>query len=86
MSKHQSCQEMLAGISEYVDGTARQSLCEEIEMHMAECPDCRVVVDTMKKTINLYRQQEGAYHMPPEARQRLYRSLKLDDLTNNFPK
>jgi predicted anti-sigma-YlaC factor YlaD len=71
---------MLSGISEYVDGTARQSLCDEIERHMAECPDCRVVVDTMKKTIYLYRQQEDSYQMPPEARQRLFRSLKLDHL------
>lgn len=82
MSEHHSCQEMLEGISEFVDGTARQSLCDEIERHMAECPDCRVVVDTMKKTIYLYRQQEEAYQMPLEARQRLFRSLELDDLIN----
>ena len=81
MNKHASCQEMLADISEYVDGSARQALCDEIERHMAECPDCRVVVDTLKKTIYLYRQQEDSYQMPPEARQRLFRSLHLDDLT-----
>jgi anti-sigma factor (TIGR02949 family) len=83
MSKHPSCQEMLAGISEYIDGTARQSLCDEIERHIAECPDCRVVVDTMKKTITLYRQQEKSYQMPSDARQRLYRRLQLDDLVDD---
>jgi predicted anti-sigma-YlaC factor YlaD len=74
---------MLAGISEYIDGTARQSLCDEIERHIAECPDCRVVVDTMKKTITLYRQQEKSYQMPSDARQRLYRRLQLDDLVDD---
>lgn len=80
MSEHASCSDMLQGISEYVDGTARESLCAEIERHMAECPDCRVVVDTLKKTINLYRQQEENLQMPSEARERLFRSLDLDNL------
>jgi anti-sigma factor RsiW len=82
MNEHPSCHEMLEGISEYVDGNARQSLCDEIERHMAECPDCRVVVDTLKKTIYLYRQQEENIHMPSDARQRLFHSLQLDDLSD----
>jgi len=80
MNEHSSCQDMLEGISEYVDGTARQSLCDEIERHIAECPDCRVVVDTLKKTIYLYRQQEENIQMPSDARQRLFHCLQLDDL------
>jgi len=83
MSEHPSCHEMLEGISDYVDGSARQSLCEEIERHMEDCPDCRVVVDTLKKTIYLYRQQDETVQMPSDARQRLFRSLRLDDLESD---
>ena len=71
------CKEMLGSLSDYIDGDLEAQLCAEITQHMAECGDCRVVVDTLSKTVSLYRQQ-GHEPVPPEAEDRLYAVLKLE--------
>jgi len=78
--KHDSatCRELLGQISDYVDGELEEALCAELEAHLAVCPDCRVMVDTVRRTIVLYRSQSPA-DLPAEVHARLYRVLKLDD-------
>jgi predicted anti-sigma-YlaC factor YlaD len=80
MKPHNSCKDMMKDLSDYVDGTAEQALCAELEQHMQDCPDCRIFVDTLQKTIFLYRQQDEARALPEESRSRLYRALQFDDL------
>lgn len=75
------CHAILQDLSLYVDGEAEDALCEEIERHMAGCENCRVVVDTLAKTVSLYR-EHGHSHMPGEARERLYTALDLSDYLN----
>lgn len=81
MSNHQpNCKELLGSISDYVDGTLGESLCHDIEEHLASCTNCRVVVDTLRKTIYLYHAtgKEPA-EVPAPIRERLYRVLDLED-------
>jgi predicted anti-sigma-YlaC factor YlaD len=73
-----SCREILAPLSEYISGEAAESLCAEIEAHLSECENCRVVVDTVRKTILLY-QSTAAAELPTDVRRRLYQVLDLDD-------
>jgi anti-sigma factor RsiW len=70
------CAHLLDELDDFLDEQASADLCAEIERHMAQCGDCRVVVDTLRRTIRLYRAlpQPG---FPAEARERLYRSLEL---------
>ena len=75
----EACGEMLASLSDYADGSLEERLCQELEQHLAECEDCRVVLNTLKKTIELYR-TEGASEMPASIRERLFRRLSLEDL------
>ena len=56
MNRHE-CQHLLGQLSDYVDGELEQTMCEEIERHLADCQNCRVVVDTLSKTVALYRTQ-----------------------------
>ena len=74
MSVH--CEDTLGILSEYVDGELDQSLCAEIERHMAECGNCRIMVDTLRKTIILYRDY-GHEEIPDDAKARLYAVLHL---------
>lgn len=74
---HPTCREMLEQLSSYIDGELPAALCVELEAHLAECPDCRVMVDTMRKTIVLYRAQSPG-ELPADVKHRLYRVLKLD--------
>lgn len=48
------CKEVLDQLSDFVDEDARAELCRAIEEHLARCGGCKVVVDTVKKTILLY--------------------------------
>ncbi|GAB4503509.1 MAG: hypothetical protein Fur0043_05010 [Anaerolineales bacterium] len=78
MIREMNCKSLLASLSEYVDGAAQEELCREIERHMAECENCRVVVDTLKKTIFLYQTTAEA-DLPAVVRERLFMRLNLDD-------
>ena len=73
------CGEMLGALSDYIDGELEERLCAEIEAHMQDCPDCHVVVDTLSKTVVLYR-THGQSEMPQDVRSRLYAVLNLDEL------
>jgi anti-sigma factor RsiW len=80
----QECRELLGTISDYVDGSLQDELCRELERHLSECDDCRVVVNTFKKTIDLYQTDLAQETVPSEVRQRLYKSLHLDDLLHSI--
>jgi anti-sigma factor (TIGR02949 family) len=76
---HSDCERLLGSLSDYVDGEASRELCKQIEQHLAGCQNCRVVVDTMRKTISLYQLSMDNAGIPTEVRERLYRTLNLED-------
>jgi anti-sigma factor RsiW len=86
MSGHGKCEALLGSLSDYVDGSLREELCREIEEHMAGCENCRVVVDTLKKTVFLYHSTSKVGTVPADVRERLYRVLDLDDLLKRSEK
>ena len=73
------CREMLGALSEYIDGELEERLCAEIEAHLQECPDCQVMVDTLRKTVVLYRTR-GQVEVPADVRSRLYAVLDLETI------
>lgn len=76
---HKECRHLLESLSEYVDGTLEEQLCEEIERHLSDCENCRVVVDTLHRTVMLYHQSASTTGAPEDVRQRLFQRLNLDD-------
>jgi len=82
---HEDCSYLLGSLSEYVDGTLGEMLCEEIERHVADCEDCRVVIDTLEKTIYLYHATAELEppSVPDDVKERLYKRLDLDDFLGN---
>jgi len=79
-----SCREMLSSLSDYLDGELESELCAAIESHLAECENCRIVVDTLRKTITLYRQHaKEELPLPEDVRFRLFKRLNLEDFLNN---
>jgi anti-sigma factor (TIGR02949 family) len=77
--KHKECHHLLSSLSEYVDGSLEEQLCAELEGHLADCEDCRVVVDTLHKTVYLVHQSASQTGTPENVRQRLFRRLNLDE-------
>ena len=72
-----NCHHLLDDLSAYLDGEASAALCAEIERHLEICENCRVVVDTMNKTVLLYRDLPQPT-LPDDVRSRLYQSLDLE--------
>ena len=61
-----NCDEVLEQLADYLDDDARAELCRAIEAHLSRCRDCRVEVDTVRRTIVLY-QAESAVPVPTAA-------------------
>jgi predicted anti-sigma-YlaC factor YlaD len=78
MKNESSCQELLGPLSEYISGEAAESLCMQINAHLAECENCRVVLNTVRRTILLYHATASA-ELPDEVCDRLYRVLDIAD-------
>ena len=80
----QSCRDHLGALSDYLEGDLHPELCAEIERLLAECGNCRIVVDTLSKTIMLYRAY-GHEEVPNDAKARLVAVLELEQKKQNAP-
>ena len=80
---HGDCRHLLESLSDYVDGVLGASLCAELDRHLAECENCRIVVDTLRKTVYLYHATSTPDPVPDDVKERLYKRLSLDDLVSD---
>jgi hypothetical protein len=81
---HENCRLLLSSLSEYIDGTLDETLCTEIDRHMSGCENCRIVIDSLRKTVTLYQTTSGQIPVPDGLRERLFHRLNLDDfMTGN---
>lgn len=84
MSNHihtHNCSRLLGSLSDYIDGDLKAEICAQIEEHIKECDNCRIVVNTLQKTVELYETSSNETAMLPEAiRERLFLKLNLEDL------
>ena len=76
---HQNCKHLLGNISEYIDGELSEELCREIEKHLEDCENCRIVLNTTRRTIDLVQVSPNAEALPVKVRERLFKRLNLDD-------
>ncbi len=71
------CKEILGKLSEYIDGELDPKLCVELERHMQDCHPCLVFVDSLKKTVTLYKYASNE-PLPKEIHLRLHEFLKKE--------
>jgi anti-sigma factor RsiW len=74
--RHDHCHDLLSELSACLDGEAEQQLCAEIERHMQDCANCRAVVNTLDRTVRIYRTLP-APEMPAGVEERLLRVLRI---------
>lgn len=67
-------------LSDFVDGELEPDLCAQLESHLAGCENCRIVVDTLQRTVSLYRTLDQESDLSPEMEERLWRRFDLEDL------
>jgi len=83
---HKNCEDFLGSLSAYIDGDLSPKLCEELEKHLAGCSDCRVVLNTTRRTIDLVHSPLEKPDLPEDVRERLFKRLNLDAYLGPKPK
>jgi anti-sigma factor (TIGR02949 family) len=70
-----TCKDFLSELNEYLDGECGEKLRQELEQHLSECPNCWVICDTTKKTVEIYRGMDP-YPIPTGVHDRLITALR----------
>ncbi len=70
-----NCREVVRQLSDYLDGQLESALARELEQHLAACRDCRILVSTPRKTIEIYCNAEPQ-PLPSGIHQRLMEALR----------
>ena len=68
------CNDFLKELTDYLDGTTDMALRAELDEHLHWCHDCHVVMNTTKKTIEIYRDNK-IYELPETLRSRLHQAI-----------
>lgn len=70
-----TCKEFVDGISDFIDDDIDPELRERLQKHISECPNCWVVYDTTKKTIQVFKGMD-AQPLPEDVRSRLMKAVE----------
>jgi anti-sigma factor (TIGR02949 family) len=70
-----TCKDFLSELNEYFDETTDADIRRRVEAHVSECPNCFVVFDTTKKTLQIYKGME-AQAIPEDVHSRLMAALE----------
>lgn len=69
------CKQVIHELSEYLDGALDAATLAEVQRHLEHCDDCRLVVDTTRKTIQVFCNSEPA-PLDEQVRSRLHQALE----------
>jgi anti-sigma factor RsiW len=72
------CSDVAKHVCENLDSEIDQKKCLEIKKHLTDCPNCYAYLDSIKKTIHLYK-VEKTPSVTARARKELFAVLKVND-------
>jgi hypothetical protein len=70
------CREVARHIQDQLDADLQKRTCREIWKHLRRCSNCTAYLDSLKKTILLYKRYPDP-HLPTIIRQNLFAILKI---------
>ena len=70
-----SCRMLLREVSNYRDADIAPDLRRQLEEHIAKCPECLVILDTTRETVEIYQSCEP-YPVPEPVQTRLRDALR----------
>ncbi len=68
------CSEFLALLDDLMDDSLTPEVRADFEQHLRGCGHCEVILNTTKKTIEIYRSHE-IYDLPAGLRERLHAAI-----------
>ena len=69
-----TCTEFLAQLDDLIDGSVTAETRAELQAHMGHCEHCEVILNTTRKTIEIYRSHE-LYDLPADLHERLHSAI-----------
>jgi len=69
-----NCTDFLSQLTDYFDGQISPELLEEVRAHLAGCSHCEVVLNTTRRTIEVYRNNE-IYDISEELQEKLHSAI-----------
>ena len=70
-----TCKEFLQELNDYLDEVVDIQLRQRIEAHITQCPNCFVILDTTKKTIQVYKGMQPQV-LPEDVQARLLKAVE----------
>jgi anti-sigma factor RsiW len=70
-----TCKEFMQELNDYLDETVDVELRRRLETHITECPNCFVILDTTRKTIQVYKGMQPQV-LPEEVQIRLMKAVE----------
>jgi anti-sigma factor RsiW len=70
-----NCKDVIREISNYLDGELAAATKQELSKHLSHCGHCKLVVDQMKFTIEIFCDSQPVV-LPSEVRSRLHDALR----------
>ncbi len=77
------CNGVIREISNYIDGELELPARQELERHLQDCEDCKMVVDQTKLTVEIFCDAKPV-ELPADVKARLHDALhrKLQEKSN----
>ena len=70
-----TCKDFLNELSDFLDESIDVELRNKLEKHMADCPNCWVIADTTRKTVQIYKGMDPV-PVPRDVEARLMAALE----------
>jgi anti-sigma factor RsiW len=70
-----TCKDFLSELSDFLDENVDQEVRAKLEQHITQCPNCWVIADTTKKTIQIFKGMDP-YPIPQDVESRLMAALE----------
>jgi anti-sigma factor RsiW len=70
-----NCKGVVREISNYIDGDLDAATKQEIQRHLDQCEDCKLVVDQTKMTVDIFCDSKPL-ELPKEVHARLHEALQ----------
>ena len=70
-----TCKDFLKELTDFLDETTDPETRRQLQEHINECPNCWVVLDTTKKTLQVYKGFEPK-PLPEDVRSRLMDAIQ----------
>jgi len=80
-----TCKQFLQELNDFLDPATDQDMKRKLQAHVSECPNCFVIVDTTRRTMEVYKGMEPQA-IPENVKTRLWAALERKMAAGKTPR